>query len=162
MKSKADKTIYVPFIKISMVKEKEIPYAAEEISSPEKVAAFAKKILEGADREYLLVVSVDPANKPTAVEVVSVGTINAALAEPREIFKHAILANAYGIIMAHNHTSGRCVPSEEDIRLTKRIEEAGKLLGIPLLDHVIVGEGYYSFLEEGLLKPYPDCRERIA
>ena len=89
-----EETRYVPFVKMNMVREKEIPYAAEEMNSPEKVAAFAKRILAGADREHLLVISMDVANKPTAVEIVSVGTINSALAEPREIFKHAILANA--------------------------------------------------------------------
>ena len=162
MKKKTDQTIYVPLVKVTMVREKEFPYDAEGISNPGSVAAFAKKILEGVDREYVLVVSVNTANRPTAVEVVSIGTVNAALAEPREIFKHAILANAYGIIMAHNHTSGRCVPSVDDIRITKRIEEAGKLLGISLLDHIIVGDGYFSFLEEGLLKPSQDCMENIA
>lgn len=164
MEKKTDRTIYVPFVKMAMVKEKEkeVPYEREEIGSPEKVAAFAKKILAGADREYLLVISIDSANKPTAVEIVSVGTINTALAEPREIFKHAILANAHRIIMVHNHTSGRCVPSNEDIRVTKRVEEAGELLGIALQDHIIIGDGYLSFMEEDLLKPCRDCIERIA
>ena len=93
----------------------------------------------------------DNAGKLTAIEVVSIGTVNAALAEPREIFKHAILANATGIVMVHNHTSGRCVPSSEDMEMTKRIEKAGNILGIPLMDHIIVGDGYFSFQTEGLL-----------
>lgn len=162
MEKKTDRTIYVPFVKMAMVKEKEVPYEREEIGSPEKVAAFAKKILAGADREYLLVISIDSANKPTAVEIVSVGTINTVLAEPREIFKHAILANAHRIIMVHNHTSGRCVPSNEDIRVTKRVEEVGELLGIALQDHIIIGDGYLSFMEKDLLKSGLDCVERIA
>lgn len=162
MKKETDKTMYVPFVKMTMIKEKEFPYSTEEIDRLEKVASFAKTILSGADREYLLVISMNPVNIPTAVEIVSVGTVNTALAEPREIFKHAILANASGIIMVHNHTSGRCVPSKEDIRITKRIEKAGKLLGIPLLDHVIIGDDYVSFLEEGILKPCESCLERIA
>ena len=115
-----EETRYVPFVKMNMVREKEIPYAAEEMNSPEKVAAFAKRILAGADREHLLVISMDVANKPTAVEIVSVGTINSALAEPREIFKHAILANAYRIVIVHNHVSGRCVPSDNDIRIDRK------------------------------------------
>lgn len=161
MEKKTDRTIYVPFVKMAMVKEKEVPYEREEIGNPEKVAAFAKKILAGADREYLLVISTDVANKPSAVEVVSVGTVNETLAEPREIFKHAILANAYGIVMVHNHTSGRCVPSSDDIRITKRMEEAGKLLGIVLLDHIIVGDEYFSFREEGMLEPCMSCMGKI-
>lgn len=95
--------------------------------------------------------SIDNAGMLAAIEVVSIGTVNATLAEPREIFKHAVLANAAGIVMVHNHTSGRCVPSEEDMAMTKRIEKAGKILGIPLMDHIIVGDGYFSFRTEGLL-----------
>jgi len=162
MEKKADETMYVPYIRIVMVKEKEFPYTAEMMNEPKKVAAFAKTILSGADREYLLVISVDVGSKPTAVETVAIGTLNGALAEPREIFKHAVLANAFGIIMVHNHTSGRCVPSDGDIRLTERIEAVGNLLGIPLLDHIIIGDGYFSFLESGLLEPSQQCAEKVA
>ena len=137
---------YVPFVRVRMVRERELPYAMEEIDGPEKVAAFTRKFLAGADREYLLVMSIDNAGMLAAI-----GTVNATLAEPREIFKHAVLANAAGIVMVHNHTSGRCVPSEEDMAMTKRIEKAGKILGIPLMDHIIVGDGYFSFQTEGLL-----------
>ena len=149
---KAEVKNYVPFVRVRMVRERELPYAMEEIDGPEKVAAFTRKFLAGADREYLLVLSIDNAGMLAAIEVVSIGTVNATLAEPREIFKHAVLANAAGIVMVHNHTSGRCVPSEEDMAMTKRIEKAGKILGIPLMDHVIVGDGYFSFQTEGLLE----------
>ena len=149
---KAEVKNYVPFVRVRMVRERELPYAMEEINGPEKVAAFTRKFLAEADMEYLLVLSMDNAGKLTAIEVVSIGTVNAALAEPREIFKHAILANAAGIVMVHNHTSGRCVPSSEDMEISKRIEKAGKILGIPLMDHIIVGEGYFSFQTEGLLE----------
>lgn len=162
MKKKTDKTIYVSHIKMTMVKEKEFPYSTEELSGAEKAAAFAKTVLSGTDRECLLVISMNPANRPTAVEIVSVGTVNATLAEPREIFKHAILANASGIVMVHNHMSGRCIPGEDDIRITKRIEEAGILLGIPLLDHIIIGDEYFSFQEDGRLGPCRKYVERIG
>lgn len=152
MEKRAEDKSYVPFVRITMVKERELPYAMEELNEPEKVAAFAGKILEGADREHLLVLSMDNAGKLTAIEVVSIGTVNATLAEPREIFKHSILANAVGIVMVHNHTSGRCVPSQEDMEITRRIEKAGRILGIMLMDHIIVGDGYFSFKEEGLLE----------
>ena len=151
LEKKAEDKSYVPFVRVRMVREREIPYAMEEIDGPEKVSAFTRKFLAGADREYLLVLSMDNAGKLAAIEVVSIGTVNAALAEPREIFKHAILANATGIVMVHNHTSGRCVPSSEDMEMTKRIEKAGNILGIPLMDHIIVGDGYFSFRTEGLL-----------
>ena len=147
---KAEVKNYVPFVRVRMVRERELPYAMEEIDGPEKVAAFTRKFLAGADREYLLALSIDNAGKLAAIEVVSIGTVNATLAESREIFKHAVLANVAGIVMVHNHTSGRCVPSEEDMATT--IEKAGKILGIPLMDHIIVGEGYFSFQTEGLLE----------
>ena len=107
-----------------------------------------------ADREYLLVISVDSKGRPLAIEIVSIGTVNATLAEPREIFKHAILANAAGIILVHNHPSGDCTPSEEDEEMTRRINESGKLLGILVRDHVIIGDGYFSFHEEGDILKY--------
>ncbi len=142
---------YIPLVRMSMVREKEIPYTAERLNGPEKAAELAEMILKNADREYLIVLSVDSKCRPLAVEIVSIGTVNTTLAEPREIFKHAILVNAAGIILAHNHPSGDCAPSEEDTVITKRVKEAGELLGIPLKDHVIIGDGYFSFHKEGSL-----------
>ena len=84
-----------------------------------------------------------------ALEIISIGTVNSAMAEPREIFKHAILNNAAGIILVHNHPSGDCKPSVADRQLTERIEKSGEILGIEVYDHVIIGDGYYSFEEEG-------------
>ena len=142
---------YVPLVRLTMVKEKELPYGVKRINEPELVAELAGQILKDADREYLLVISVDARSKPLAVEIVSIGTVNASLAEPREIFKHSILNNAAGIILIHNHPSGDCEPSEADRRITERIEKGGSLLGIEIFDHVIVGDGYYSFRESGEL-----------
>lgn len=140
---------YVPLVRMSMVKEREIPYAAEKINEPEKVVKLAQHILRGADREHLLVISVDSKCRPLAVEIVSIGTVNATLAEPREIFKHAILANAAAVILVHNHPSGDCTPSREDRHLTKRMGKAGRLIGIPVADHVIIGDGFFSFNRDG-------------
>ncbi len=146
---------YVPLVRLSMTREKYVPYTAQKADMPEKAAELARKVLSGADREYLLVLSVDSKCRPQAVEIVSVSTVNAALAEPREIFKHAILSNAVGIILVHNHPSGDCTPSGQDEKMTGRMEEAGKLLGIPVKDHVIIGDGYYSFRENGKLSEQP-------
>lgn len=139
---------YVPLVRLSMVKEKELPYTVSTINAPDKVTELAGQILDGADREYLLVISVDNKSHALAIEIVSIGTVNSTLAVPREIFKHAILNNAAGIILVHNHLSGDCEPSDEDRRLTKRVEEAGDILGITVFDHVIIGEEYYSFREK--------------
>lgn len=142
---------YVPLVRLMMVKEKELPYTGERVNNAGKVAELARQILEGADREYMLVLSVNSKGKPLAMEIVSIGSVNEAPAVPREIFKHAILTNAVGIILIHNHLSGDCTPSRADQLTTKRMEEVGELVGIPVEDHIILGEGYYSFREEKVL-----------
>lgn len=84
--------------------------------------------------------------------VVSVGALNVVMGHPREVFKPAILANAASVLLIHNHPSGDPEPSEEDIASTKQMIKAGELLGIPVLDHVIIGDGaYYSFADAKIL-----------
>ena len=145
------KETYVPLVRLVMVKEKELPYRTQEINTPENAAELARQILDGADREHLLVISGDNRGNPLAVEIAAIGSVNGAAVTPREIFKHAVLVNATYIILAHNHTSGNCTPSRDDKILTKRIAEAGDLMGIPLEDHIIIGNEYFSFRREGLL-----------
>lgn len=142
--------MYVPLIKLHMVKEKELPYAKEIIDNPQKVAKLARIILEGADKEHLLVISVDAKIKPVGIEIVSIGSVDSAIVQAREVFKHSILTNAVGIILTHNHPSGDVTPSKEDCRITKRVRDAGELLGIPVLDHIILGDEdvYLSMKEE--------------
>lgn len=147
---------YVPLVRLMMVKEKNIPYMAENVNTPEKAAELAGKILSGSDRECFLVLSVDNQMKPLAIEILSIGTVNMALVHAREVFKHAILANAAYIITIHNHISGNCTPSSPDIKLTENLVKAGQFMGIPIIDHVIVGDGYFSFREEDML---PKCEE---
>lgn len=98
------------------------------------------------------------------MNVVSVGTLNTALAHPREVFKSAVLSNAAGIILLHNHPSGNSYPSREDYNVTKRMLAAGEIMGIPVMDHVIVaGNDYYSFLEnENIIKKDGNYEEYIA
>ncbi len=100
--------------------------------------------------------SVDNRQRPLAMEIVSIGTVDMAPVNPREIFKHAILVSAANIIVIHNHTSGDCTPSLPDVELTERLIKAGEILGIPVADHVIVGDGYFSFREEDMR---PKCEE---
>ena len=92
-------------------------------------------------------------NQPLSISAVSMGILNSSLIHPREIFKTAILTNAASLILYHNHPSGETEPSTEDINITKRIKEAGVLMGIELIDHIIIGsEGrFLSLKEEGLL-----------
>lgn len=91
---------------------------------------LAKQILENADREYLLVLSVDNQYRPVAMEIVSIGTIDYAIVELREILKHALITNASGIILVHNHPGGSCTPSNADIKITERIKKRETSLGL--------------------------------
>ncbi len=105
------------------------------------------------DREHALAVCVNAKLQIVSVATVSVGTLTASIVHPREVFKVAILANASAIIFIHNHPSGDPVPSDEDRRITLRLEEAGQLLGIPLLDSIIIGADgrHFSFADDGTL-----------
>ena len=102
-----------------------------------------------------MVLMLDQKNRVIGINTVSVGSLTASVVHPRECFKPAILSNAASIILAHNHPSGQPQPSQEDRVLTVRLVTAGKLLGISILDHVIIGDGtssYFSFADEGLLE----------
>ena len=102
--------------------------------------------------EQFKVILLNRANKVIGILKVSTGGTSSTIAEPKLVFASSILGNASGIILAHNHPSGNLKPSQADIELTKKLKEAGKLLEIPVLDHLIVtNEGYYSFADDGLL-----------
>ena len=134
-------TNYVPLVRLHAVKERFLPYGVEgNINTPEKVVKMVSRLLKDADREHALAISVDSKSKPVGIEIVAVGSLNVAYIEPRELFKHAILSNASGIILVHNHPSGDVTPSVEDWHLTYRIIDAGSLLGVELLDHIIIGD----------------------
>ena len=102
---------------------------------------------------YLLVqtIRLDGKNRINCVDEVSVGSLNQSIVHPRELFKTALLSSAAAIILVHNHPSGDSTPSREDIEITRRIKEAGEILGVKLLDHIVIGSSYLSFTERGLL-----------
>ena len=103
-------------------------------------------------KENFLVLTLNGAHEIISIRIISIGIVNRSIVHPREIFYEAIKDNAAAIIVAHNHPSGNTDPSEEDKEVTHRLVEAGKILGIPVLDHVVFGKhGYYSFLEKGEL-----------
>ena len=134
-------------VRIEMVKEKTVRYKGQ-ITTAERAAEVLKTVIGNTDRETAVVLCLDTKNKINAVNIVSVGIVNATLTHPREVFKAAILSNATGIIFAHNHPSGNTEPSIEDEEITKRLIEAGDILGIDVLDALILGDGFYSFREE--------------
>ena len=131
--------------------EAEPLYSTEQITTPDKAAEVMAQVLAQMDREYCCVVNLDRANHPINFNVVSIGDVNQAHVPIQNVFKSAILSNASSIMMFHNHPSGSVNASREDIDVTKRLIEAGRIMNIPVLDHIIVGGGTaerFSFKEE--------------
>jgi len=118
------------------------------LRSPEEVFEYAKDMAR-LKKEHLRGLYLDTRNKLIRDEVIAIGTLNASLAHPREIFHPAIESHAAGIILVHNHPSGDPSPSKDDIELTKQVHEASKIVDIDLLDHVIIGAQDYRSLKEG-------------
>ena len=117
------------------------------INRPEDVY-FIMKTLQYAEKEYFILLSLNARNKLISKDVLSVGTLNIGVVEPREVFRMALAKNAASIVLVHNHPSGDCTPSDADIQITKRIVEGGRILGIDVQDHVIIGKNkYYSIRE---------------
>jgi len=138
----------IQIVSIKMVKEKNLEYSNNKISSPKDCANILKKFIGDYDREAVVVMALDTKNKINSITVASLGSLNSSIVHPREIFKTAILSNASSIIIGHNHPSGNDLPSKEDISVTLRIKESGKILGIDLLDHIIIGDDNYTSLKE--------------
>lgn len=142
----------VDIVQVKMVKERSVLYSARRIQSISDADELVRQFLDGLDREAMIVVALNTKSEPTCLQVVSIGSLSASIVHPREVFKVAILSNAYSILLAHNHPSGDTTPSQEDIKLTKRIKNASDIMGVSLLDHLIIGsDGYYSFKENGEL-----------
>lgn len=143
----------INIVSLKMVKEGSILYDVQKLSSPSEAAGLGRKFLDEADREQVIVCCLDNKNQPVSVNIVSMGTVNSSLVHPREVFKTAVLSNAASIILFHNHPSGDPEPSQEDINITERIKEAGKILGIELLDHIIIGSEnrFISFKEKNMI-----------
>jgi len=143
----------ITVFRLSLIKDHTIPYSTRSlILSPVQVYALIKEYLQDTDREHFVAIYLDSRSAVIGLNTVSVGTLTESLVHPREVFKGAMLANAASIIVAHNHPSGDHHASEADIAITAKLKDAGRLLGIPLEDHVIIGrEGFTSFRENGLL-----------
>ena len=134
-----------------MIEETAIKQDIKRITSAEDVYSLLQEY-STEDREHFLLITLDGASKIINKRVIHIGTLNQSLVHPREVFRPAILDNAAGIIIAHNHPSGTLEASRADIAITSRLKEVGVLVGIDLLDHVILTKvGYYSFSDEGML-----------
>lgn len=118
-------------------------------------SADAAKLMQGRmrylDREQFQVMMLNHKKAVLGIETVSIGTLNSSLVHPREVFKQAIKRSASTVILAHNHPSGNCEPSEQDLQVTSRLKEVGQIVGIEVIDHIIIGEdSYYSFRENNI------------
>jgi len=143
----------VPVFKIMLVREGRVPCYNQQIRSAVDASTLLHTYLADVDREHFVIILLNQKNRVIGVNTVSIGSLTASIVHPREVYKSAILANAASILCGHNHPSQDCQPSREDRAITTRLVECGKLLGIPLIDHVIIGgEGrFFSFADEGLL-----------
>ena len=128
---------------------KEKPY---KISCPADVYNLMAPNMKFEQVEHFKIIILDTKNNVRGIEHISTGSLNSSIVHPRETFKPAIKKSASSIILLHNHPSGEAEPSHEDIVLTNRLDECGKILGIKVLDHIIIGDScFYSFKEEGLI-----------
>ncbi|ALA55232.1 JAB domain-containing protein [Shouchella clausii] len=131
------------------IRDLEAPYVKFTLNGPEQVAKMATHFIGDEDREVLLVMLLNIKNKVIGLHRCHVGSLNSSVVHPREVFKVAIMSNAASIIVSHNHPSGDTEPSAQDVEVTKRLREAGLILGIELLDHIIVTySGDYVSLRE--------------
>ena len=117
------------------------------VRSPEEVVSLARGRLKGKKKEYFLALLLDTRGQLIRIAEISVGSLDSSIVHPREVFKEAISASAASVILVHNHPSGDPTASEDDIGLTKRLAEAGEIVGIDVLDHVIVGGSRYLSLK---------------
>lgn len=143
----------ISIIRTTIIKESSMLYETRQITTPRIAAGLARKLYENADREMLIICSLNTKCSPLSLEIAAIGSVNSCIVSPREVFKNAILSNAASIIVFHNHPTGDCTPSVEDLSVTKCLIEAGELLGIPILDHIIIGDSYsyLSLREKGIV-----------
>lgn len=147
-------------VAIRMVEQPPL-YSKEPMNNSDAAIRVMNEFLSQMDRELFCIVNLQADLTPINMNIVSVGSLNEALINPREIFKSAILSNAHSMMLIHNHPSGNLTPSTSDIQTTARMQELGELMGISLVDHIITGRdgNYYSFRDKG---EFPDSRIRFS
>jgi DNA repair protein RadC len=130
----------------------------QTVTNPRTVQEVLSKVLNSENevdhmKEHFWVIGLSTRNAIQYIDLVSLGTLNASLVHPREVFRFSILKAVSSIILSHNHPSGDSEPSEEDLRITKRLVEAGKIIGIEVLDHIVIGsrDSFCSFKERGII-----------
>ena len=143
----------IPIYQVKLVREGTHATERKRVNGPRDAAEVLRNFLAESDREHFVVLLLDTQNRLLGIHTVAIGSLDACIVHPREVFKAVILGNAASVILAHNHPSGDPTPTPEDRAVTRQLADAGGMLGIDVRDHVIVGEGsrYCSFVEAGLL-----------
>lgn len=135
-----------------VIREEGIEYRTRSeipVRTPQQTVDAVKE-LKNLEQEAFAVLMLSARNNLISADIITLGIVNGSLVHPREVFRTAISKNASAIVLAHNHPSGDPSPSSEDMRITKQLIEAGKIIDIPVFDHVIIGTNFISMREEGL------------
>jgi DNA repair protein RadC len=123
-----------------------------DIKNPEAVVKAIRASVQDKAKEHFKLILLNSRNRVIGISTISIGTLTTSLVHPREVFKEALLHSAASVVLAHNHPSGDPEPSEDDLKITKKLVESGKILGIEVIDHIIIGKtNFYSFREKGLI-----------
>lgn len=147
----------IEIVKIILVKDRLITCGKNKVKGPEDLASLGHDLIGSSDGEVFLLVCLAADHSVNAVHTVSIGTLNSTIVHPREVFKAAILYNSSAVAVIHNHPSGSVKQSNEDMVTTEMLTKAGELIGIPLVDHLVIGEGMYRSLvtgQTGKIKPW--------
>ena len=141
----------VPVFSVRLVRERS--HETEPVYTPADAARLCCELLDGYDREVFLAIALSTASRVIGAHVCHVGTVDASIASPREVFRFCLLVNARQVLVAHNHPSGNVEPSSADVAVSKQLKAAGDAIGIPLIDSLVAGfDGRYtSLVERGLI-----------
>ena len=154
----ANKCRFIPVYRLSLVKDTQVSFNGETLSNAKAAQAFFRRVIETQgqpDREQFVQAMLNSKNGVIGVNIVSIGCLTSATVHPREVFKPAILANAAALIFCHNHPSGDCTPSTEDIAVTEKLVAAAEIMGITVHEHLVISmydDRFYSFSEKGLIQ----------
>lgn len=136
---------------VELVRESAKVYDLEKaVTSPGRAVEIVDTVLglSTKTKEHLVMASLNTKNEIVGLHTIHIGSVNASIVHPREVFQQAVLNNATSIMVFHNHPSGDPSHSQEDVKVTRRLVEAGKIMGIELLDHIVIGDGSYTSLKE--------------
>ncbi len=143
---------YIPIYQVTLVRDGSVKTNDKNLTTPRQAFEILKDYFGDTDREHFVIILLNTKNKIIGINTVSIGSLSASIVHPRELFKSAMLCNAASVVLSHNHPSGDPAPSQEDLEITRRLIDAGKVLGIDIRDHIIVGDDiFFSFREKGLI-----------